>query len=192
MAPRGGAGGGNPPPMFMTELVKTWQSWSNLLVFLQYQIIILIFSVKILLIKEFELVRSQSWPSWAGQASTLTDSSRSIFKIDQFELVKPQNWLTWASQTSKLTDLSQSNLKIDWLEPVKSQHWPTRVGQIPTLTDSSRSNLSTDRLELVKFLIPPPNRIPLEPSLSSTNAFKKILDTVTHASWIIAIVAQEH
>ena len=120
---------------------------------------------------------------WVGQTLIELDHQKwptLIFcLIKEFELIKPQHWLTEVGQTSTLTDSSRSNLDTDRLESVKPQHWPTRVGQTSTLTDSSRSNLSIDRLESVKpqhqptrvgqicfYTPPPPNHIPLEPSLA--------------------------
>ena len=82
------------------------------------------------LIKEFELVKPQHWPTRVGYTSTLTDSSQSNLNIDRLETVKPQHWPTRAGQTSILTDRSWSNLHIYRLESVKPRHRPTRVGQI--------------------------------------------------------------
>ena len=93
------------------------------------------------LIKEFELVKPQHWPTRVGHTSTLTDLSWSNLNIDWLELVKPQHWPTRVGQTSTLIDSSWSNLNIDQLELVKPQHWPTRVGQTSTSTNASCSNL---------------------------------------------------
>ena len=140
----GGGGGGvlnTPPPpnvadwvgQILTELDH--QKWPTLI---------------FCLIKEFELVKPQHWPTWVGHTSTLADLSWSNLNIDWLELVIPQHWLIWVGQTSILTDSSWSNLNIDRLELVKPQHWPTRVGQTSTMTDSSWSSLNIDQLELVK------------------------------------------
>ena len=160
-----GGRGGNPPPnvadwvgQILTELDH--QKWPTLIS---------------CLIKEFELVKPQHWPTRVGHTSTLTDSSRSNLNIDRLESVKPQHWPSRVGQTSILTDSSWPNLNIDRLELVKPQHWPTRVGQTSTLTDSSWSNLNIDRLVSVKpqhrptrvgqIFFYPPNHVPLEPSL---------------------------
>ena len=168
MAPRGG--GGNPPQC-------CWLSWSNpdwvIKSWLSYQILTELDHQKwptliSCLIKEFELVKPQHWPTRVGHTSTMTDSSRSNLNIDRLESVKPQHWPSRVGQTSILTDSSWPNLNIDRLELVKPQHWQTRAGQTSTLTDSSRSNLNIYRRELVKFSFtppPPPHHVPLEPSL---------------------------
>ena len=177
-------GGVSPhPPMLLTELVKSWLSWSNpdwvgpskmananilfnKTIRVGQTSTLTDSSRSYLNIDWLELVIPQHWPTRVGQTSTLTDSSRPNLNIDRLESVKPQHWPTRASQTSTLTDSSRSNVNIDRLESVKPQHWPTGVGQTSTLTDSSPSNLNVDRRELIKFAFtPPPNYVPLEPSL---------------------------
>ena len=145
MAPGGGGGGGGtspPPPMLLTELVKSWLSWSN-----PYWVgPSKMANANILFNKTIRV----------GQTSTLTDSRRSNLNIDRLEPAKPQHWPTQVGQTLTFTDSSQPNLNIDRLELVKPQHWPTRVGQTSTSTDASWSNL---------LLPPPPNHVPLKRSL---------------------------